>query len=386
MESAQLRAWNATRVGTLGDELESARRRLADEALSIAMLERRAAVAARVVAHFSARVGPVGGTPCFEILTAERANPDDALTSAKNSLALAESISPGNPAIAYERAIVAQLAGENSAALADLRAVTESNPRFTDAVQRRTALELEIGEFASARAALDAVDKESRVMRQLAKTWARVLRGLGDHVEAGRWDKYSVLGTLQHETQGNDCYPFALDGKILTHPAMRPALIIAGDAFGRALMNDRGVLYWAPPPMSQASLSHFVRYAAKPSRPVSSKIGKYARMLARRVNATVNTLLFFGAAHVVFPVWKVTPAKFRTWAHEAFLPYLIPIVYRGLGRAVRARKAVSNTKGGESAVTSYLTRVEFDLITDEKSLANSALTAVDKAAENRTKK
>jgi hypothetical protein len=386
LESAQLRAWNATRVGTLGAELDSARRRLANEALSIAMLERRAAVASRVVAHFVARIGQVGGTPCFEALMAGGANADRALTSAKEALALAEEISPGNPAVAYERAIVSDLAGDKSAALADLRSVTEKNPRFTDAVQRRAALELEVGDSNAAYATLNAVGTESRIMRQLAKTWARVLRALGDHVGAGKWDKYGVLGTMQHETQGNECYPFSLDGEILTHPGMRPALIIAGDAFGRALMNDRGVLYWAPPPMSRASLSHFVRNVIKPTRPVSSRFGKLVRIVGRNANAMVNTLVFFAAAHIAFPLWKVMPAKFRTWSHEAFLPYLIPIVYRGLGNAIRARRASAKLESGESIVSSYLTRIEFNLITDEKSLANASLTTVDIAAERRTTK
>ena len=80
------------------------------------------------------------------------------------------------------------------------------------------------------------------------------------------------------------------------------------------------------------------------------------------------------------------PARFRTWSHEAFLPYLIPIVYRGLGNAIRARRANANLESGESIVSSYLTRVEFNLITDEKSLANANLTTADIAAERQTTK
>jgi hypothetical protein len=244
--AAQLEVWVGVHKGSIDRISFNTAQSGADGALGQMMLHRRRAAVAETVSKFISQVGPRfapyldGRAPQAPI------DPDSEMAAAAAAGEVITRECGSVPALLFERAMLAEMAGRRDDALTDYGELLNIYPGFAQAAIADAGLALAAGNPGRAIRSLAFVEQELWATREGTAILAEALRGVGMHKAASRYDLATLVNGGHHDSRGNDCAPVDLTGNVASDVRMPPLALCLGTVGpGRALCNDRGVYYVA---------------------------------------------------------------------------------------------------------------------------------------------
>jgi len=244
--AAQLEVWVGVHKGSIDRISLNTAQTGADAALGQMMLHRRRAAVAETVSKFISQVGSRfapyldGRAPQAPI------DPDSEMAAATAAGEVVTRECGSVPALLFERAMLAEMAGRHDAALADYRELLNTYPGFAQAAIAEAHLALAAGDPGRAIRSLAFVEQELSASREGTAILAQALRSVGMHRAASRYDLAALVNGGHHDSRGNDCAPVDLTGNVVGDVRMPPLALCLGTVGpGRALCNDRGLYYVA---------------------------------------------------------------------------------------------------------------------------------------------
>jgi hypothetical protein len=232
-----------TRKGSIHDAARGIDASLADAALGRMMLHRRRAVAASVISGFFAGVGS-GYAPYLE----NRApggplDPAGERAIAAKAAELVVGLCGALPALAFERALLAESDGRSGAALADLKQVLAAYPGFVAGAIAAGRMALTAGDPAEAIRLVAPVEGEITHTRDGAAVVADAARAIGLHESASRYDLAALICRGGYDSRGNDCAPIDLTGNFADDDRMPVPMYLERQVDGSVISNARGIYY-----------------------------------------------------------------------------------------------------------------------------------------------
>jgi hypothetical protein len=147
------------------------------------------------------------------------------------------------PALAFERALLAEDQGRFHDARSDLKQVLAAYPGFVAAAVAAARLALASGDPAEALRALAPVEGEIAHIRDGAALLADAVRAIGLPEAASRYDLAALICRGGYDSRGNDCAPVDLTGKIANDERMPQSLYLEGQVDGSVICNAGGIYY-----------------------------------------------------------------------------------------------------------------------------------------------
>jgi hypothetical protein len=254
--TAQVEAWVGTRKGSIEETAGSIDAALADAALGRMMLHRRRAATAVVVNEFLARAGSRFAPFAEGRSAVAPLDPEAERIISASAGELAVSLCGMQPALAFERALLAEEQGRIEDARLDLKQVLTAYPGFAVAAVAAARLALASGDPAEALRALAPVEGEITHTRNGATLLADAARAIGLYKSATRYDLAVLVCRGDYDSRGNDCAPIDLTGKIADDERMPQSLYLEGQDDGSVVCNVGGIYYSVNP-----SVSHWLSFA-----------------------------------------------------------------------------------------------------------------------------
>jgi hypothetical protein len=245
--AAQVEAWVGTRKGSIDETARSIDATLADAALGRMMLHRRRAVTATVIGEFFARVGSRFAPYADNRAPAAPLDAANERAIAARAGELVAGLSGTQPALAFERALLAIGERRFEDARSDLKQVLAAYPGFVPAAVAAARLALKSGEPAEALRALAPVEGEITHTRGGATLLADAARAIGLHKAATRYDLAALVCLGEYDNRGNDCAPTDLAGEIADDERMPQSLYMEGQDDGSVVCNVGGIYYRVNP-------------------------------------------------------------------------------------------------------------------------------------------
>jgi hypothetical protein len=244
--SAQVQAWLAVHKGALSKASQAADGTTADAAVARMMLHRRRAVVWHVVSEFLDRLRSGSVASYLENRAAQM--PESAASELELSQAAGEEaarIGGEAPPLLLERALLAEMQGGYSSALADLDELLDAFPGSLAAAVAFARIALQVGDSERAIGALAYVENELVCTREGSGLLADALHAIGMHQPASHYDVAALVATGEVDRQGNDCTAVDMNGDAAIDTRMPPAFLLDNEATNQLLCNDRGVYYTA---------------------------------------------------------------------------------------------------------------------------------------------
>jgi hypothetical protein len=245
--TAQVEAWVGARKGSIHEVVRGIDASLADAALGRMMLHRRRAVAASVISAFFARVGKGYSPYLGGRASAAPLDPEGERAIAAGACELVVGLCGAAPALAFERALLAEEQGRFDDARSDLKHVLAAYPGFVAAAIAAARLALASGDPAEAIRAIAPVEGEITHTRHGAALLADAARAIGLHGSASRYDLAALLCRGGYDSHGNDCAPVDLNGNIADDERMPQLLYLEGQVDGTVICNAGGIYYRVNP-------------------------------------------------------------------------------------------------------------------------------------------
>ena len=253
MQTALLDAWKAVHGGSPADISALVDESMADAAIARMMVYRRRAVIPRVIEEFLERVGGVFAPKLPESAPQAALDFLSEIAAAKAASRLAEGACGEAPPLLFERAMLADMEGRRSDALADLRRLLDAYPGFVTAAFATARLVLADNDPIAAIESLACVESELIQTREGSALLADALHAVGFHEAASHYDLIALTNVGSLDSRGNDCAPVDVVGGVVSHSRMLPAFFVATLPDGRMLYNDRGVYY-----VTRSAISHLL--------------------------------------------------------------------------------------------------------------------------------
>lgn len=249
MPTLQVRAWEATRNGSIEEASHLFSHSLADAALAEMMLRRRRTAAAQVVGTFLEIVGNRFQPYLESRIPDPPVDPQREMAAARTAGEIVERLCDSAPPLLFERALLADVEGRQANAAADLDRLLEAYPGFLSAAVMAARLANQAGAPMRAIRTLAIVERELLATREGVAVLADSLHGIGNHMAASRYE-LAMLAMLSGEAdpRANQCAPVDLAGRVTTHPSMPKPIAIEIRPNG-ILFNDRGLYYIADLPV-----------------------------------------------------------------------------------------------------------------------------------------
>jgi hypothetical protein len=247
VRAGQVEAWVGTRKGSIHEAARSIDAALADAALGRMMLHRRRAVTATVINEFFARAGS-RFAPYVENRAPEAPlDPAGERAIAARAGELVVGLCGAPPALAFERALLAEEQGRFDDAHSDLKEVLAACPGFVAAAIAAARLALASGDPPEALRTLAPVEGEITHARDGAALLADAARAIGLHQSASCYDLVALVSRGEYDGRGNDCVPIDLTGKIVDDERMPQSLYLEGEGDGSVICNVGGIYYSVNP-------------------------------------------------------------------------------------------------------------------------------------------
>jgi hypothetical protein len=245
--AAQVEAWVGTRKGSIDVTARGIDAALADAALGRMMLHRRRSVTATVIDEFLARVGSRFAPYAEDRAPAASLDAENERAIAARAGELVVGLSGAQPALAFERALLAVEACRFEDARADLKRMLAVYPGFVPAAVAAARLALASGDRAEALRALAPVEGEITHTRTGAALLADAARAIGLYKSASHYDLAALLSLGEYDYRGNDCAPIDLTGKIADDERMPLSLYLEAQDDGSVVCNVGGIYYSVNP-------------------------------------------------------------------------------------------------------------------------------------------